>query len=79
MGVIIKTRGKVIVRLTVGEVLTTRVFASKDVSFTLAEMVWKFAQMKAQQKGVELPNTVIETSFDQATGEFVVVFSAGLD
>ena len=78
MGEIIKYKGKVIVRMTVDEVLTTRVSATKDVTFTLAEMIWKFAQMKAQQKGVELPNTVIETTFDPAKTEFVVTFGEGL-
>ena len=75
MGVIQRQKSKVVVRFSVDEILTARVAASKNITFTLAEMVSNYAKMKAEQKKVELPGGVIATSFDPASSEFVVTFS----
>lgn len=78
MGTIQQLKDKTIIRMSVDEVLTTRVSADKDITFTLAEMIWKFGQMKAKQKGIELPYSVIETTFDPVKAEFVVIFWNGM-
>jgi hypothetical protein len=74
MGQIQRLKDRVVVRFSVDEILTIRVAASKNVTFSLAEMISKIAEMKATQKIVHLPKGVVTTTFDLASHEFVVTF-----
>jgi hypothetical protein len=75
MGQIQRLKDKTMNWFSVGEVLTTRVVASKDVTFTLAEMIHKFAEMKVREKTVTLPNGPTSTTFDPEKLELVVSFA----
>ena len=51
MGQIQRSKHKTTVRFTVDEVLMARVAASKDVTFTFAEMISKYARIKPRKEG----------------------------
>jgi hypothetical protein len=75
MGQIQPLKDKTVIRFSVEEVLTIRVATLKNVTFTLAEMIRKFAEMKVFEKAVALPNEPTSTTFDPEKLEFVVSFS----
>lgn len=75
MGKIQRYKNKTVIRISVDEILTAKLATSQNVIFTLAEMISKYALMKAVEKKVDLPGGVIATSFDPASLEFVVTFS----
>jgi hypothetical protein len=79
MGKIQRMKSKVVVRLGADEILTARIAVEKDHTFTLAELIRWYAEMKAKEKKVELPGGVIVTSFDPASSEFVVTFSCNVE
>jgi hypothetical protein len=78
MGQIQRLKDRVVVRFSVDEILTARVAASKNATFSLAEMISKIAEMKATQKNVSLPKGVVTTTFELARYEFVVTFAEDL-
>jgi hypothetical protein len=74
MGKIQRMKNKIIVRLGADEILSARIAVEKDHTFTLAELIRWYAEMKAKEKQVELPGGVIATSFDPENSEFIVTF-----
>lgn len=79
MGKIQRYKNRTVIRITVDEILTVKLAASQNVVFTLAEMISKYARMKAEEKMIALPGGVIATSFDPESLEFVVCFSHNLE
>jgi hypothetical protein len=63
----------------VEEILTTKVAALKNVAFTMAELIRKFAEMKACKKAVALPKGPTSTTFDLERLEFVVSFLQNIE
>ncbi len=79
MGKIRCLKEKVIIRMGVDEILNIRWAATKDVFVTLAEQIRKVAQMKAQEKKIELPCAATSVSFDREACEFVITFCATVE
>jgi hypothetical protein len=74
MGQINRFKDKVVIRFSVDEILMVRVAASKNVTFTLAEMIRKFAEMKASEKDVQLSPGRVSIEFDPGKSEFIITF-----
>jgi hypothetical protein len=79
MGKILRYKNRVEIRIGIDEILTAKLAASQNVIFTLAEMISKYARIKAEENMVDLPGGVIATSFDPACLDFVITFTNSVE